>query len=184
VAGLLARRALAQAEDVGDDAGPFLGEGLGGQADGTQEIRLLRELRPQAGVLLVERVMAGDQGQHATRLEGVERFGEEEVMQGQAHAVVVQSEIGKRHIADDRIDGALGQAGVAEVFDTEIVAGVQHARHPSGEAVELQPMKRIPSGARAMKLPMPQPGSSTAASAGTPRCRSAACIAWTTTGEV
>ena len=31
-------------------------------------------------------------------------------------------------------------------------------------------MKRMPAGARAMKLPMPQPGSSTVASAGTPRC--------------
>ena len=32
----------------------LLGEGLGGQADGAQEIGLLREMGPQAGVLLVE----------------------------------------------------------------------------------------------------------------------------------
>ena len=36
VAGLLARSAFAQTQDVRDYAGPFLGEGLGGQADGTQ----------------------------------------------------------------------------------------------------------------------------------------------------
>jgi len=35
------------------NTGTFLGEGLRGQADGAQQIRLLREMRPQAGVLLV-----------------------------------------------------------------------------------------------------------------------------------
>ena len=47
VGGRLAGGALAQAQDVGDHAGAFLAKGLGGQADGAQEIRLLRELRPQ-----------------------------------------------------------------------------------------------------------------------------------------
>ena len=137
VAGVLAGSALAQAQDVRDHAGAFLGEGLGGQADGAQEIRLLREMRPQAGVLLVERVVAGHQGQHATRLQGVEGLGEKEVMQGQAHPVVVQAEIGEGHVAEDGVNAVLGQAGVAEVFDADVVAGVQHAGDPSGEAVEL-----------------------------------------------
>ena len=104
VAGLLAGRALAQAQDVGDHAGAFLGEGLGGQADGAQEIGLLREMGPQAGVLLVERVVAGHQGQHAARLQRVEGLGEKEVMQGEAHAVVVEPEIGERHVADDGVE--------------------------------------------------------------------------------
>ena len=104
--------------------GAFLREGLGGQADGAQEIRLLREMRPQAGVLLVQRVVAGHQGQHAAWLQGVEGLGQKEVMQGEAHPVVVQAEIGEGHIADDGVDAALGQAGVAEVFDADVVAGV------------------------------------------------------------
>ena len=58
-------------------------------------------------------------------------------MQGEAHPVVVQPEIGERHVADDGVDAVLGQAGVAEVFDADVVAGVQHAGDPSGEAVEL-----------------------------------------------
>ena len=128
--------ALAQAQDVRDHARAFLGEGLGGQADGAQEIRLLREMRPQAGVLLVERVVAGHQGQHAARLQRIEGLGQKEVMQGEAHPVVVEPEIGERHIADDGVDSVLGQAGVAEVLDPDVVAGVQHAGDPSGEAVE------------------------------------------------
>ena len=54
VGGRLAGGALAQAQDVRDDACAFLREGLGGQADGAQEIRLLREMRPQRRVLLVQ----------------------------------------------------------------------------------------------------------------------------------
>src|SRR5215475_6624759 len=57
VAGLLASSALAQAEDVRNHARAFLGEGLRGQAEGTQEIRLLREMLSQARILLVERVV-------------------------------------------------------------------------------------------------------------------------------
>ena len=62
VAGLLAGNALAQAQDIRDHAGAFLGKSLGGQADGTQEIRLLCEMRPQRWVLLIQRVVAGHQG--------------------------------------------------------------------------------------------------------------------------
>ena len=86
----LAGSALAQAQDIGDHAGAFLGEGLGGQADGAQEIRLLRELLAQAWVLLVQRVMARHQGQNTARFQRVQGLGEKEVMQGQARPVVVQ----------------------------------------------------------------------------------------------
>jgi hypothetical protein len=53
VGGRLAGGALAQAQDVRDHTGALAGEGLRRQADGAQEIRLLREMSPQAGVLLV-----------------------------------------------------------------------------------------------------------------------------------
>ena len=123
---------------------------------------------PQAGVLLVERVVAGHQGQHATRLQGVEGLGEKEVMQGEALPVVVEPEIGEGHIADDGVDMVLGQAGVAEVLDADVVAGVEHAAIRPERRSSSTPMKRMPAGARAMKLPMPQPGSSTVASAAHP----------------
>ena len=89
-------------------------------------------------------------------------------MQGEAHAVVVEPEIGERHVADDGINAALGQAGVAEMLDADVV-GVQHRAIRPERRSSSTPMKRMPAGAQARKLPMPQPGSSTVASAGTPR---------------
>jgi hypothetical protein len=38
-------------------------------------------------------------------------------MQGETRPVVVEPEIGERDIADDGVDAALGQAGLAEVFN-------------------------------------------------------------------
>jgi len=133
----LAGGALAQAQDVRDHAGAFLGEGLGGQADGAQEIRLLRERLPQAWMLLVQGVVRGDQGQHAARLQDIKGFRQEEVMQGEARPVIVQPKVGERHIADDGVDTALRQAGVAEVFDADVVAGVQRPCDAPGEVVQL-----------------------------------------------
>ena len=46
------------------------------------------------------------------------------------------------------------------------------------------PMKCMPAGAWLMKLPVPQPGSSTVASGGTPSRRKALCMARMTIGEV
>ena len=64
----LAGGALAQEHDVGDDAGALPLEGVGGQADRAQEIRLLRQVLADGRVLLVQREMAGDQGEDAAGL--------------------------------------------------------------------------------------------------------------------
>ena len=45
-------------------------------------------------------------------------------------------------------------------------------------------MNRCPAGAALMKLPIPQPGSSTVAFSGTPRRARASCMAAMTIGEV
>ena len=58
-------------------------------------------------------------------------------MQGEACPVVVQPEVGKRDIADHRVNAVRWEAGVAEVFDADVVAGVQHAGDTPGEAVQL-----------------------------------------------
>ena len=92
---------------------------------------------PQAGVLLVQGVVGGHQGQHAAGLQGIEGLGQEEVMQGEARPVIVEPEVGERHVADDGVDAVLWQARVAEVFDADVVAGVQHAGDAPGEAVQL-----------------------------------------------
>ena len=94
MAGLLAGRALAQTQDVGDHAGAFLGEGLR-QAESAQEIGLLGELRPQLWTLLVQGIMGGHESQDAAGLQGIEGFRQKEVMQRAARPVVVQAEIGE-----------------------------------------------------------------------------------------
>src|SRR5438874_1709063 len=105
-------------------------------------------------------------------------------MQGEPCPVVVQPQIGEWDVADDGVDTVRGQAGVAEMFDANVVAGVEPwAMRPDRRSSSI-PMKRMPAGAWARKFPMPQPGSSTVASDGTPRRARAAYIACMTTGAV
>ena len=68
--------------------------------------------------------MGGDQGQHAAGLEGVDGLGEEVIMQGQLLPVIVELEVGERHVADHRVNAVLGQLGVAEALDADVVFGV------------------------------------------------------------
>ena len=79
--GRLARRPLAQKQDVGDDGGAFAFESVGGQADRAHEVGLRAEIFADGGVLLVERVVRRDQGEDAAGLERVDRLGEEEIVQ-------------------------------------------------------------------------------------------------------
>ena len=67
--------------------GAFALEGVGGQADRAEEIGPLGQVLADGRVLLVEREMAGDQGQDAAGLQGVDRLGEEEIVQRQLLAV-------------------------------------------------------------------------------------------------
>ena len=66
--GRLIGRALAQEHDVGDDRRALVLERVGGQADGSQEVRPLGQVFADGGVLLVEGEMAGDHGEHAAGL--------------------------------------------------------------------------------------------------------------------
>ena len=183
VAGLLVGSALAQTQDVGDHAGACLGEGLGGETDGAQEIGLLRERGPQAGVLFVERVVAGHQGQHATGFQRVERLGEKEVMQREAHAVVVKPEIGEGHVADDGVNGSSGRR-VSRKCSIRISWPGCSTRAIRPETVELHTDEAHTRRGVGDEVADATARLSTVASAGTPRCRSAACMAWMTTGEV
>ena len=81
--GRLARCTLAKKHDVGDHGGAFALEGIGRQADRSDEIGLRGEVLADGGILLVEREMRGDQGQHAAGLQGVDGLGEEVIMQRQ-----------------------------------------------------------------------------------------------------
>ena len=130
----------------------FALEGVGGQADRPEEIRLLGQVLADGGVLLVEREMAGDQGQDAAGLQGVERLGDEEIVQRQLLAAVVELDVGKRQVADHGVDAALGQLGVAEILDADVGSGCRaRAMRPEMRSSST-PMNRMPSGAMAHEI--------------------------------
>ena len=78
-------------------------------------------------MLLIERKMRGDQGQDASRFQGIQGFGQEKVMQGEALARILDPVVHERHVADHRIDAACRQAGIDEIFDADIVVRIQRA---------------------------------------------------------
>ena len=61
----------------------------------------------------------------------VDGLGEEEVVQRQLHAAVVEPDIGKRRVADHGVDLALGELRVAKALDAD-VGGPGAARGRSG----------------------------------------------------
>ena len=66
------------------------------------------EVLANGGVLLVERVVRTDQGEHATGLQGINRLGEEIVVQRESLAAVVEFDIGEGDVPDHRINAAFG----------------------------------------------------------------------------
>ena len=82
----------------------------------------VREVLADRGVLLVERVVRGDEGQDAAGPQGVERFREEEVVEREPRAAVLELHVGKRRVPDDGVDAPLGELRVAEVLDADVVA--------------------------------------------------------------
>ena len=81
--------------------------------------------------------MCGDQCQHATRFEGVNGLGEEEIMERQLLPAIVQFDISERHIADDRVEAAFGQACVAKVLDADVLLRVKCFGNAPGDQVQL-----------------------------------------------
>jgi len=73
-----------------------------------EEVGLRAQIFADGGILLVEGVMRRDQGHHAAGLERVDGFGQEVIMQGEFLALVVEFEVGKRDIADDRVNAVWG----------------------------------------------------------------------------
>jgi len=103
-------------------------------------------------------------------------------MQGEALPAVVEFHVGEWHIPNHRVE--FGQAGVAEVLDADVLAGVKRPGDPAGDAVLLHTDEPHALWRVAHEIAVPQPGSSTAAFAGMPSRARASCIAWMTVGEV
>ena len=98
---------------------------------------LRAEIFADGGVLLVEREMRRDQGQHAAGFQGVDGLGEEVIVQGQLLPVIVELQVGERHVADHRVDAVLGQLGVAEALDADVLAGVECLGDAAGDGIQL-----------------------------------------------
>ena len=129
--------------------------------------------------------MRRDQGQHAAGLQGVDGLGEEVIVQGQLLAVIVELEVGEGHVADHGVDAVLGQLGVAEILDADVVVGVERPGDAAGDGIQFDADEAHALGLPwLMKLPVPQPGSRIVALAGTPRRAIASWMAAMTVGDV
>ncbi len=128
---------LAEEHDVGDHAGPFALEGIRRQACRSKKIGYGSQPFAERAVLFVERVMRRDKGEHAAGLQGIDGLGEEVIVQGEFLAPVIELKVGERHVANDGINPALGQFGVAEVLDADIGFRVQGFGNPPGNRIQL-----------------------------------------------
>ena len=95
------------------------------------------EVLAGGGVLLVEREVTGDQGEDAAGLHGVQRLCDEEIVQRQLAATVVELHVGEGRIADRRVEAILGQLRVAEILDADVGSGVEGAGDAAGDRIEL-----------------------------------------------
>ena len=118
VLGFLSGGPFAQEHDIGDDGRAFAFEGVGGKADCAHEVGLFGEAFANGGVLLIERVMTGHNGEDAAGLQRVDAFGNEIIMQGEFMAMIADRDIGERRVADDGVD--FRQARFLERFDPDI----------------------------------------------------------------
>ena len=145
MAGRLARCPLAQEQDVGDDGRAFALEGIGRKANRPDKIGLGAQVLADGGILLVEGAVRRDHGQHAAGLQGVDGLGQEEVMQRQLLPVIVELEVGEGHVAYHRVDAVLGQLGVAEILDADVVFGVKKLCDSAGDRVQFDANEMRPT---------------------------------------
>ena len=104
VTGRVGLRPLAQEQDVGHNGGALGLEGVRRQANGPEEVGLFGESFAGGGVLLVEREVGGDDRQHPAGAQGVERLGQEVIVQRQLLALLVGLHVGERNVANNGIN--------------------------------------------------------------------------------
>ena len=146
-----ARMALAEEDDVGNDGRALILEGLVGQADRAEEVGLRRQIFAGAPVQLVEREPAGDERQHAAGRKRVNRLGEEIIVQGKPVRAMLVADVRERHVADHSVDGR--KAAVPEIFDPDIMAGIERAGDPAGNAIHLDADKAHAGRRRSHEAP-------------------------------
>ena len=126
---------LAKKHDVGHHGGSLPLESIGWKANGSNEVGFGSEVLADGGVLFVEGEVSGHEGHDATGLQCVDGFGEKVIVQGQFLPLVFELYVSKRNVADNSVDAVLGQAGIAEVFDADVLAGVNCFRNPPRDGI-------------------------------------------------
>ncbi|MCZ2341334.1 MAG: hypothetical protein LC104_06000 [Bacteroidales bacterium] len=137
---------LPKKHDVRHHGGPLPLERIRGQPNGSDEIRLVGEVFTNRGVLLVECEMGRDQSQDAAGFQGIDRLGEEVVVQGEFLAVMVEREIRERDVADHSVDTPLGEFRVPKTLDANVVLRMDCPCNAAGDRIHLhadEPLSRL-----------------------------------------
>ena len=116
------------------------------------------ELLPNLAVLLIERVVGRHQGKDAAGPDRVERLHEEVIMERVPLPLVLQLHVGKGRVADDRIEGPLGEPRVLKALDANLVLREQSLGDSPGERIELNADEVHPLGSEPQEVPAPAPG--------------------------
>src|SRR5262249_7912943 len=127
---LLVGMSPAKEYDVGDNRRAFAFEGIRREADRSQEVGSLIQILACRAVVLIEREVAGDQGEHSARPESVDGLREAEIVKRHPHAAVGNPDVGKGRVPDDGID-PLGELGVSEALDANVLAWMKSPRDPA-----------------------------------------------------
>ena len=67
----------------------------------------------------------------------IDRFGEEEIVQGKLLAAIVELEVSERNVADRSVDAAFGKPGVAEILNADVMLGMKGLGDAAGDRIEL-----------------------------------------------
>ncbi|MGD0046639.1 MAG: hypothetical protein ABSE42_06430 [Bryobacteraceae bacterium] len=132
-----------QKENVGGDFGSGVGlEGGIGKADCAQQIRAVGEVAPDAVVLLVQRVAAGDECRDTARTDLFERLGKEIVVnrageEGRAAIGGIEDRIvAERNVPDHGVEKIVGERCFLESLGEDGRIRIQGFCDPRGDAVE------------------------------------------------
>ena len=97
--------------------------------------------------MLIERVVAGHECQHTAGLQGVDRLGEEIIVQRELLSAIIELQVGEGHVADHRVEAVLRQPRVAEILDPDVMVGMNGPCNAAGDGIQFAADKVHPPGA-------------------------------------
>ena len=144
--GLLTRGAALQDDDVGSHFGAgILRKGVVRQADSPYQIGTLGDVLAGLVAVAVQEAVGYHHGQHATRAQGIDRAGEEVVVNaepGQVFAVrVVQLLAAEWRVAHGHIKVTVRDRVLLVTHAGDLGVRVKRGRNAGGDAVQLHPMQ-------------------------------------------